>query len=230
MDGIISKMNVKKGEKVAQTGTMAGTDLFKIADLSSIQLIVEVSENDILKVSLFDSAVVEIDAYPGRKFKGVVYEIANSPISTSTTVSTDQVTNFEVKIRVLKSSYNDLLENGNQPFRPGMSGSADIQTESEANVLSLPLEAVTLRDDTSVHAQKNKDTYDQRAEVVFVVDNGEAKMRKVSTGIQDNSYIKVEGLKENEEVITGPYSAVSRSLNDGDKVKKSENGGYKPKK
>ena len=234
MSGTISRLNVEKGERVVGTMQMAGTELLRIANLRRMELKVEVNENDILKVSRGDTAVIEIDAYIDRKFKGVVTEIANS--ANATLSSSDQVTNFEVKILLLESSYADLLGNGRSfPFRPGMSATADIQTESRYNVLSVPIQAVTARPDTAQHhaaVAKEPTDGDSKTEVsvnaakeelkeaVFVVSEGKAAIRFVKTGIQDNDYIEIlSGINADDEVITGPYRAVSKSLKPGDVVR-----------
>jgi len=239
MDGVVSLMEVKKGERVVGTAQMTGTEMMRIADMRSIEAIVDVGENDIPKVKYGDTALVDIDAYSNRKFKGVVYKIAN-PVTTSatTTTSSTEVTNYKVHIRLLPESYMDLIGSGKPfPFRPNMTASADIQTKTERDVLAVPLNAVTVRD-----KEKPKEKTDSTAkgakpdtgkneshsgggsdveEVVFVVQaDGTTKKFKVKTGIQDINYIKiVEGLKEGDEVITGPYNTVSKTLKEGDKVK-----------
>jgi HlyD family secretion protein len=234
VDGTVSKLNVEKGERVAGASQFsAGTEILRIANLSLMEVIVSVNENDIVRVSLNDTALVEVDSYLNRKFKGIVTEIATS--ANITGVSADQVTNFDVKIRMLPDSYKDLLAETTSPFRPGMSATVDIQTTAVNNVLSVPIQSVTTRQDST---QKKKDepqggpdggphaASDDEAqkpklsepiqEYVFVVDKGKAVLRKVKTGIQDNTYIQVtEGLKKGEMVISGPYRAVSRTLKDG---------------
>ncbi len=234
MDGIVSSMSVKKGERVVGTAQMAGTEMLRVADMKSIEVRVDVGENDITKVKIGDTALVEVDAYNNRKFKGIVYKIAN-PVSTATSsaASSTEVANYKVHIRLLTSSYQDLIkENSKFPFRPGMTASADIQTKSKANVISVPLNAVTTRDkegqgkDTKV-STKTDDKAPQAAtaddemnEVVFVLQkDNKVKMLKVKTDIQDLNYIEVIGLKVGDEVITGPYSIVSKSLKDGALVK-----------
>jgi len=236
--GVVSKLNVEKGERVVGTSQMAGTEMMRIANLNDMEVSVDVNENDIVKVSLSDTAEVEVDAYNNRKFKGLVTEIANSATTSATTTS-DQVTNFVVKVRILRSSYEDLLQtygNKRAVFRPGMSASVEIQTEYVKDVPALPIEAVTTRskDDldstkkdmkhkrptppASAGEEKNKDD----AEVVFVCGaDDKVSLRVVKTGIQDDKVIQIiDGLKEGEEVVSGPYSAVSRTLKPGDKVKK----------
>jgi HlyD family secretion protein len=189
----------------------------RIADMNSIVVQVDVGENDIPKVKIGDTAVVEIDAYNNRKFKGLVYKIAN-PSSTTTSVSTStDVTNYTVHIRLLLESYKDLIAPGKPfPFRPKMSASADIQTRTEKDVLSVPLNAVTTREAKAKDGKTNG-----TEEVVFILNKtaGTIKKVKVSTAIQDLNYIQIkEGLKDGDEVITGPYAAVSKILNDGSKV------------
>jgi HlyD family secretion protein len=231
VSGIVSKLNVEKGERVVGTSQMAGTEMMRIANLNDMEVSVDVNENDIVKVSIGDTVEVEVDAYNSRKFKGMVTEIANSATTSSATTS-DQVTNFVVKIRILRSSYADLEKafgKKRSVFRPGMSASVEIQTEHAHNVIALPIEAVTTRnkndlDTTSIasksthKAEKSKED----VEVVFVcgTDN-KLSIRQVKTGVQDDKVIEIlSGLKEGDEVVTGPYSAVSRALKHGDKVKK----------
>ena len=235
MNGIISLLAVKKGERVVGTAQMAGTEMMRVADMRSIEIRVDVGENDIPKVKIGDTAVVEVDAYTNRKFKGLVYKIAN-PITAASAAAggSSEVTNYKVHIRLLQSSYQDLLVAGNSfPFRPGMSASADIQTKTKVNVLSVPLNAVTTRDkegngkDTKVSSKmedKNapapSNTDEDLNEVVFVLQkDNKVKMVKVKTDIQDLNYIEVSGLKVGDEVITGPYSTVSKLLKDGTLVK-----------
>jgi len=222
MDGIITSLLVEKGERVAGTSLMSGTEMLQLANLERMEVLTEVNENDIVRVSLNDSALVEIDAYPDRKFKGIVTEMANSASTAGTT--TDQVTNFEVKILLLKSSYQDLIDAGNAfPFRPGMSASVDIVTESKYKILTVPLQAVTRQADTlqkpdSVAVSVAKDEF---REIVFVYDNQKAKLTTVKTGIQDNSFIEIlSGLSENQEIVTGPYHIVTKKLKEGTSLKK----------
>jgi HlyD family secretion protein len=217
---------------------MAGTEMMRIADLNEMEVNVSVNENDIVRVKLGDTTLIEVDAYLNRKFKGIVTEIANSADVTGTT-STDQVTNFNVKIRILKESYSDLLDEKRpnlSPFRPGMSASVDIQTKTVYNVLSVPIQAVTTRDDTAKAeikkvVMKESDGEEKiqiktkaaqvNNEFVFLFVDGQAKMQKVKTGIQDNTYIEInEGLTEKQEVVTAPYTAINKKLKEGIKVKK----------
>ncbi|QEC68640.1 HlyD family efflux transporter periplasmic adaptor subunit [Panacibacter ginsenosidivorans] len=235
MDGVVSLLSVKKGERVAGNSFNVGTEMMRIADLSSIEVQVDVGENDIPKVKLGDTALIEIDAFNNRKFKGIVFKIAN-PVTnalTSTSSST-QVTNYQVHIRLQPDSYKDLIVKGQPfPFRPNMSASADIQTKTNKNVLTVPLNAVTTRDKNEGKnldaADKNKDENktesasadDDITEVVFVVQkDGIVRKRPVKTDIQDINYIQVlEGLKAGEEIVTAPYDVVSKQLKDSSKVK-----------
>ena len=243
MDGVISLLSVKKGERVAGNSFNVGTEMMRIADLNSIEVQVDVSENDIPKVKIGDSAIVEVDAYNQRKFRGMVYKIANPNTSsslTSSSSSSTSVTNYEVHIRLLSSSYKDLIGNGQPfPFRPNMTGSADIQTRTKPGVLSVPLNAVSTRDTNNNATQKtvsattpdnnnNNNNNDQQStgtddvnEVVFVLQpDGTVKQRTVKTGIQDLNNIEVtDGLKSGEQVITGPYDVVNKDLKSGTKVK-----------
>ncbi|MCK9218819.1 MAG: efflux RND transporter periplasmic adaptor subunit [Bacteroidales bacterium] len=241
-DGTVSKLSVLKGERVTGASQFSsGTEIMRIANLNEMEAQVEVNENDIVRVSMGDTALIEIDAYLNRKFKGVVTEIATS--ANTTGVSVDQVTNFNVKIHILKNSYQDLLvgkPTDFSPFRPGMSCTVEIQTETAKNVLSVPLQAVTTRiekdsldklneknktkktqEDEQVEIVSNQKKSDNIQECVFVFRDGIAKKIDVKTGIQDNTYIQIlSGLKNGDEIITAPYSAVSKTMKDGDKVKK----------
>ena len=239
MDGVISLLAVKKGERVAGNSFNVGTEMMRIADLSSMEAQVDVGENDIPKVKLGDTAIVEIDAFSNRKFKGVVYKIANPVTNALTSSSTStQVTNYQVHIRLLPDSYKDLIVKGQPfPFRPNMSASADIQTSTHANVLSIPLNAVTTRDkkdgkapgaekkdDNSAtdNTQQSASADDDIEEVVFIVDSttGIARKKTVKTDIQDINYIEIkDGIKAGDRVITGPYDVVSKQLKDSSKVK-----------
>jgi HlyD family secretion protein len=237
MDGVISLMLVKKGERVVGTAQMAGTEMMRIADLSSIEAQVDVGENDIPKVKLGDTALVEVDAFNNRKFKGIVYKIANPETTqTATATTSTQVTQYKVHIRLLPSSYQDLIVKGQPfPFRPNMSTSADIQTSTHTNVLAVPLNAVTTRDKNQDKSPRNNNSNNNSdnsngntttsndedvQEVVFVVQNGLARKHVVKTDIQDINYIEIkDGLKVGDEVITGPYDVVSKDLKDSTKVK-----------
>lgn len=219
MSGVVSVLNVEKGERVVGTMQMAGTEMLRIADLNKMEARVEVNENDIIKVKLNDTAIIEIDAYLGTKFKGVVTSIANS--ANSTQVSTDQATSFDVKIRILPESYVELLKEKPQPFRPGMSASVDIQTKTVNNVLSVPIKAVTARPDSISKENNQIEENTELIEVVFVYKNGKVKMQKVITGIMDNNYIEIiSGINEEDEIVTDPYDAISKKLKDNSSVKK----------
>jgi len=240
MDGVVSLLAVEKGERVAGNSFNVGTEMMRIADLGSIEARVDVGENDIPKVKIGDTALVEVDAYTGRKFKGIVYKIANP--TTSLTSSTTDVTEYKVHIRLLLDSYKDLiLPHKNFPFRPNMSASADIQTKTKTNVLSVPLNAVTTRsnkpdtkpttdkkDDKKEDKEDNTDNKPKAApaadsfdEVVFALQkDGTVKQLKVKTGIQDINNIElIDGLKNGDEVVIAPYTVVSKTLKTGDKVK-----------
>lgn len=221
MDGTISMLNSEVGERVVGTIQMTGTEILRVANLDLMEVLVEVNENDIIRVHKGDTALVEVDAYLDQEFKGVVTEIANSAKLQGTTI--DQVTNFEVKIRILKESYEKLIQQGQKnPFRPGMTASLEILTNSKADVIAIPIQAVTTRADTSnapVYERKKSSDEDEIFEVVFVKTEGKAELRVVKTGIQDDEYIEIlEGVEVGEEVITGPYSAVSKILKPGSKV------------
>ena len=233
MNGVVSLLSVKKGERVVGSNMMAGTEMLRIADMSKIEIRVDVGESDIPKVLLGDSAIVTVDAYTDRKFKGIVTQIASSNNGASTqsalaNTSTD-VTNYKVYIRLLPESYSDLMGKTSYPFRPGMSASADIQTKTHTNVLSVPINAVTTREkiDSSKTVKKTANgeavavTADDLEVVVFLLSKeGTVSKVKVKTSIQDINYIEItEGLKQNEEVITGPYDIVSKTLKEKDKVK-----------
>jgi HlyD family secretion protein len=231
VSGIISQLNVKKGERVVGTAQMAGTEMLTIADMSRIEVRVDVSETDISKVKIGDTTLIEADAYRNRKFKGIVSKVAVSSSNTSatgtTTTSTDQVTNYTVHILILPSSYADLSSNlpkGKFPFKPGMSASVEIQTNRQDNILSVPVNAVTTRDwPDSVKNKLNAATSanDNIRQVVFVYDPKTqlVSLRDVTTGLQDNKYIQVNtGLKEDEQVVIAPYGAIARTLADKMKV------------
>lgn len=235
VNGIISKLSVEKGERVVGTSQMAGTEMMRIANLNDMEVSVDVNENDIVKVSLGDTALIEVDAYTNRKFKGIVTEVANSATTTTATTS-DQVTNFVVKIRILRLSYADLLEKAGKKrsvFRPGMSASVDIQTESANDVIAVPIEAVTIRSKTDLDSGMAKKVNpskvskttevkkDDEVEVLFICVNDVLKLKQVKTGIQDDKFIQIiSGINEGDEIVTGPYSAISKTLKGGEKVKK----------
>lgn len=225
VDGKVIKLNVEKGERVVGTTQMTGTEMMVIASSNEMEVNVAVNENDIIRVHLNDTTLIEVDAYLNRKFKGIVTEIAHS--ANTTGVSADQVTNFNVKIRILQDSYKDL----DNPFRRGMSATVEIQTKRVTDALTVPIAAVTTRLDSLNEklkkADEQKETTDntksKREEVkecVFILDGDKVKMVNVKTGIQDNNYIVIkEGLKVSDKVVKGPYLSVSKLLKDGMKVK-----------
>ncbi|MEP7093177.1 MAG: efflux RND transporter periplasmic adaptor subunit [Flavobacterium sp.] len=229
-DGTISVLNVELGERVLGTQQMAGTELLRVANLNNMEVEVDVNENDIVKIKIGDEANVEVDAYLKKKFKGIVTSISNS---ASTTLTSDQVTNFKVKVRILKESYQDLLEgkpDTYSPFRPGMTATVDIITKTKANVLAVPISSVVVKSDTAAvkdfkvedpnEDKKAAPKSDKKFECVFVKTGDKAKIRIIKTGIQDDTNIEVmSGLKPGDIVITGPYTTVSKELNSGDKVK-----------
>ncbi|HLI92282.1 MAG TPA: efflux RND transporter periplasmic adaptor subunit [Puia sp.] len=253
IDGVVSLLSIKKGERVVGNSMMAGTEMMRVADMSRIEAIVDVGENDIPKVQLGDSALVEVDAYNNRKFRGIVTQIASSVTTSAgtatTTVSTNDVTNYKVHIRLSPDSYKDLIDPKRPrhfPFRPGMSASADIQTRTHNNVLSVPINAVATRekntdnpvvgssqsaDDNSGNSDNGNGDNGQNAnakpssgadldEVVFVVSADSVKKVKVHTDIQDINYIEIkDGLKEGDEVVTDPYSVISKTLKSGMRIK-----------
>jgi len=190
---------------------MTGTEIMRVADLNRMEVVVDVNENDIIRVKLGDTAIVEVDAYMDRDFKGIVTEMANSANTLGTT--SDQVTNFKVRILILKESYEDLIsENNPSPFRPGMSASVDIYTSSKENVLTVPIQAVTTRTDTTSTDLAEKEKI---RTLVFVSDGTYALARDVKTGIQDNINIEIlSGVSEGEDIITQPFSAISKKLSD----------------
>jgi HlyD family secretion protein len=218
--GIVTRLNVEKGERVVGTSMMAGTEMLRIADLSKMEALVEVNENDIIRVKKGDTAIVEVDAYLGDKFRGVVTEIANS--ASSTGVSVDQVTSFDVKILLLRESYEHRITEINpEPFRPGMSATVDIRTKRKEHVLSVPIQAVTTRKDTTgTEEEEIADAGDKEPkEVVFVVEEPLALMREVKTGIQDDNYIEiVTGITPEDLVVVAPYSAIAKKLQDSSHV------------
>jgi HlyD family secretion protein len=226
MSGTVSMLLVEKGERVIGAQMMTGTEMMRIADMNRMEVLVEVNENDIVRVNLNDTALIEIDAYLGQKFKGVVTEIANSAKTTGLT--TDQVTNFEVKVLLLRDSYQTLFDQGyKNPFRPGMSATVDIQTKTVTQVLAAPIQAVTTRADSVLNdslgagklAMNDRSTRDELIEIVFMVKDGRAVARRVKTGVQDNNYIEIqEGLEDNDEIIVAPYNAVSKKLKPGSLV------------
>lgn len=236
-DGTISVLNVELGERVLGTQQMAGTELLRVANLNNMEVEVDVNENDIVKIKEGDFANVEVDAYLKKKFKGVVTSISNS---ASSALTADQVTNFKVKVRILKESYEDLLQGKPatySPFRPGMTATVDIITKTKKNVLAVPISAVVVKSDTTAVSVLDKKMPDQKEdkkeapksdkklECVFLKVGDKAKIRIIKTGIQDDTNIEIlSGVKKGDNVITGPYTIVSKELNSGDKVTvKSEN-------
>lgn len=239
VDGTVSKLNVEKGERVVGVQGLQGTEILRLANLNEMEASVEVNENDIIKIHKNDTAIIEVDAYIGKKFKGIVTEIANS--ANTTGISVDQVTNFVVKIRLLRNSYTELITDLNPaPFRPGMSASVEIQTKRATKVISIPIQAVTTRNSDTTKTKEPregdgppevvvKNEQEEKAknkkeqpikEIVFIHRDGKAEPVEVKTGIQDDDYIEItEGLKEGEEVISGPYNAVSKVLKKGSKIK-----------
>jgi len=236
-DGVITALRVEEGETVLGTIQTIGTEIMRVSKLDLMEVDVEVNESDIVRVAMGDTASIEVDAYLDRKFKGVVTEISNAASNTSGVMSTDQITNFSVKIRILPESYADLTKDQDgmsNPFRTGMSATVDITTDSKQNVLSVPIESVTTRTDTSKadsfkeRMERRKEARENAAdlkpmEVVFVMEDGKASIRVVTTGIQDSRYIEIlSGLKEGDRVISGPYATVSRELEQGMAVKIGE--------
>lgn len=227
MSGTISKLSVELGERVVGTAQMAGTEIVRVANLQNMEVEVDVNENDIVKVAVGDSTIVEVDAYLKREFQGIVTEIANSAESTLTA---DQVTNFKVKVRILPESYKDLTEGKPEsysPFRPGMTATVDIITNKKKNVIGVPISAVVIKTDTTDSKKpyltdQTSAATAEKFEAVYIKEGDKAKLRVVKTGIQDDSNIEIiSGLKEGETVITGPYNTVTKSLKQGDKVEVS---------
>jgi HlyD family secretion protein len=242
VDGTVSKLNVEKGERVVGVMGLQGTEIMRLANLNEMEVSIEVNENDIIRVHKSDTALIEVDAYLDKKFKGIVTEIANS--ANTTGITADQVTNFVVKVRILRESYSNLITDQNvAPFRPGMSASVDIQTKRVSNVLSVPIMAVTTRAMDSTKVKRGDDDEERRThatneeeekakeaekekdkaklkEYVFAIKDGKADMIEVKTGIQDNDFIEIKsGVADGMEVITGPYGAVARTLRKGTRVK-----------
>ena len=228
-DGTISKLNVELGERILGTQQMAGTELLRVANLNNMEVEVDVNENDIVKINIGDETKIQVDAYLKKEFKGIVTSISNSASSTTTA---DQVTNFKVKVRILKESYLDLIEGKPatySPFRPGMTATVEIITTTKQNVIGIPISAVVVKTDTAATKKvempddkdKVKSKSDKKYECVFVKSGDKAKIRIVKTGIQDDSNIEIlSGLQKGDEVITGPFNTL-KDLNSGDKVKKS---------
>lgn len=223
--GTITLLNSEVGERVVGTAQMAGTEIMRVSDLENMEVMIEVNENDIVRLHKGDTALVEVDAYLDETFKGVVTEIANSANLQNTGV--DQVTNYEVKVRILPQSYQHLLEEGEQsPFRPGMTASVEIITQRKDEVIALPIQAVTTRSDTATGQKYDASSTSDDSksnklfEVVFRVDQGKAQLQVVKTGIQDQDFIEIRsGLEEGQKIVAGPYSVVSRSLSQGDQLR-----------
>ena len=230
-DGTISMLNVELGERVLGTQQMTGTEILRVANLNNMEVEVDVNENDIVKINVGDSAKVEVDAYLKKQFKGIVTSISNS---ASTTLTADQVTNFKVKVRILKESYQDLIGGkpiSYSPFRPGMTATVDIITTRKENVLGIPISAVVVKSDTTAvkkleiedldsEENKVKPQSDKKYECVFVKVGDKSKIRIIKTGIQDDTNIEImEGIQKGDVVIIGPYTTVTKDLNSGDKVK-----------
>lgn len=222
INGTVSSLSVEKGERVVGTNQMAGTEIMRIANLKLMEVLVEVSEIDITRISLNDSARIEIDAFPNRIFDGVITEIAQSAKNSGTQNFADQSSTFEIKTRILQSSYSDLIKDTAQaPFMPGMSAMIDIVTEKKSNVASVPILAVSTkevkRDSLDINSKL------ERKEIVFIYEDGKAVEKVVTTGIQDDFYIEVaSGLSGDEEIITGPYDAISIYLTNGKKVERKQ--------
>ncbi len=228
-DGTISGLTVEMGERVVGTQQMTGTPIMTVANLDNMEVEVNVNENDIVKISIGDATKVQVDAYLKKEFKGIVTSISNSATATLTA---DQVTNFKVKVRILKESYVDLTQGkpaSYSPFRPGMTATVDIMTKTKNKVIGVPISSVVIKSDTTAvkitdikddEEEKLKPKSDKKFECVFVKVGDKAKIRIIKTGIQDDTNIEVlEGLKSGETVITGPYTTVTKDLQSGDKVK-----------
>jgi HlyD family secretion protein len=243
MSGIVSRLNVEQGERVVGTAQMSGTEVLRLANLRDMEVEVEVNENDIVRIQMGDSAEIEVDSYSylRRKFKGVVTSIANSAVETATA---ETVTEFKVHVRIDPASYRDLIgrEGSRYPFRPGMTASLEIKTDFREKVLAVPLSAVVSRsakdmegeEDNSLEEKKDKsemsseekrrqEAAEEKLEVVFVLADGKVEIRKVKTGIADFEQVEIlTGLREGETVVTGPFSALTKTLQDGDEVRLRE--------
>ncbi|MGV3697054.1 efflux RND transporter periplasmic adaptor subunit [Flavobacterium sp.] len=240
-DGTISSLGVELGERVLGTQQMTGTEILRVANLNNMEVEVDVNENDIVKISIGDSTKIQVDAYLKKEFKGIVTSISNS---ASTATTADQVTNFKVKVRILKESYQELLEEKPatySPFRPGMTATVDIITKRKEKVIGVPISAVVVKTDTAAtkkyevkdepQDKKVVAKNDKKFECVFVKDGSKAKIRIVKTGIQDDTNIEVtSGLKKGDIVIIGPYTTVTKDLNSGDRVKVKKDSETKEKK
>jgi HlyD family secretion protein len=222
INGTVTQLDVELGERVVGTATMTGTEMLRIADLNTMEVLVEVNENDIVKITKGDTAIIEVDAFLGNSFRGVVSEIANSA-KLALGASPDQVTNFEVKIRMINGSFATLVPDyGENPFRPGMTATVEIITNKMRDALVVPIQAVTVRSDTSSNAVSYErvlsEDVDESFEVVFTPDGMKAGLLVVESGIQDDEFIIVTGVEDSTEVVTGPYSAVSRNLKRGTRI------------
>ncbi len=219
MNGIVSKLDVERGERVVGTSQMAGTEMLRIANFKEMEVLVDVNENDIVRIRQLDTALVEVDAYPGRQFTGVVTQIANSAKNIGS--SLEQVTNFEVKVFILPESYSDLVSQGfATPFRPGMSASVSIQTETRRNVVAIPIQCITTRTELLPDSVRVKLGPNELVEQVFVLrEDNTVEAVSVKSGLQDHMHIEItQGLTIEDQVVTGPYSAISRTLTNGAKV------------
>jgi len=216
MSGMVSLLNVKQGERVVGTAQMTGTEMMRIANFENMEVRVDVSENDVVRVSKGDTAIIEVDAYTDREFKGVVDQIASSAQGVGSIVQ-NEITNFTVKVLIVKDSYADLVKDNKKiPFRPGMSASVEIQTKRVADVLTIPIQAVTTRSASGDTLQTAKDI----EEVVFTLDSLKTVKTVVKTGIQDEAYIEIkDGLKEDQEVVTAPFRTVNKKFKGDEKVK-----------
>jgi len=223
-DGTISKLSVELGERVVGTMQMTGTEIMRVANLHNMEVEVDVNENDIVKISVGDSVNVEVDAYLKRVFKGTVTNIANT---ANTTTSADQVTNFKVKIHIEEASYKDLSESkpvGYSPFRPGMTATVDIITQTKKDAVAVPISAIIVKKKSEIDPKTPKEEADKKQEAVFVFKDGKAELRAVTTGIQDNVNIEIlSGVAKDEEIITGPYNVISKTLKNNEKVNKLAN-------
>ena len=225
--GIISSLSVEKGERVVGTIQMAGTEMMRVANLSAMEVQVDVSENDILRVKVGDNVDIEVDAYLDKIFTGKVTEIANSASNISTgamSLNTGSVTNFVVKIRIDTKSYQDIVNRGiKYPFRPGMSASVDVFTNQVDDALTVPIQAVTTREPANIDSTSTKSDNDELLEVVFIMEADTVRMQEVSSDIQDDDYIIItKGVNVGDQIVTGPYSAVSKKLEDGKEVRLKE--------
>jgi HlyD family secretion protein len=229
VDGTISKLDAELGERVVGTQQMAGTEILRVADLTNMEVEVDVNENDIVKISIGNEAIVEVDAYLNKQFKGEVTSISNS---ANNLTATDQVTNFKVKVRILKESYQDMLTGkptNYSPFRPGMTATVDIITKKSEKTIAIPISSVVIKSDTTpvkitdVIEEDDKNSASKKVqrklECVFVKNGNKAKIKIIKTGIQDNNNIQIlEGLKKGETIIVGPYGIVNKDLNSGDLI------------